>query len=276
MPRSSIISLTTDFGLQDHFVGTMKGVMLNIAPEAKFVDICHAVQPFDVFDGALTIAQAYSYFPTGTVHVVIVDPGVGTARRPIVLSTEKHLFVAPDNGVLSLIYDREERITVRNITADHYYLQPVSNTFHARDIFAPIAAWLAKGVDPSRVGDELTDFVRFSAPKPKPADNGSLRGVVLKVDRFGNLITNITPRDVPMLFDSDPKPFKITVGNREITQIRSAYAEGAPGEVFGILGSMGFLEIAANRGSAAKLVEAAKGTDVSIFSATASVTAGQQ
>jgi S-adenosyl-L-methionine hydrolase (adenosine-forming) len=262
--RNSIITLTTDFGLQDHFVGTMKGVMIDINPDVKFVDISHAVQPFDVFDGALTIAQAYSYFPTSTVHMVIVDPGVGTARRPIVASTEKHIFVAPDNGVLSLLYDREERLSVRAITADHYFLQPLSNTFHGRDIFSPIAAYLSKGVDPARMGEEVSDYVRFSSPKPKPAGNGALRGVVLKVDRFGNLITNIAPQDLPGLFQPDPQPFTITVGKREITQIRSAYAEGAPGEVFGILGSMGFLEIAANRSAAAKLVEAGKGTDVTI------------
>ncbi len=276
MSRTPIVTLTTDFGLQDHFVGTMKGVMLDITPEATLVDICHSVQPFDVFDGALTIAQAYNYFPTGTVHVVIVDPGVGTARRPIVVSTEKQLFVAPDNGVLSLIYDREERITVRHIMSDHYFLQPISNTFHARDIFAPIAAYLAKGVDPSKMGEEVTDFVRFSAPKPKKVESGTLRGVVLKVDRFGNLITNITPQDAPMLFEADPKPFKIVVGKREITQIRSAYADGAPGEVFGILGSMGFLEIAANRGAATKLVEAAKGTDVNIVTEGATATSTNQ
>jgi S-adenosyl-L-methionine hydrolase (adenosine-forming) len=262
--RNSIVTLTTDFGLQDHFVGTMKGVMIDINPEVKFVDISHAVQPFDVFDAALTVAQAYPYFPTGTVHMVIVDPGVGTARRPIVVSTEKYLFVAPDNGVLSLVYDREERLSVRTISAEHYYLQPLSNTFHGRDIFSPIAAHLSKGGDPSRMGEEVTDYVRFSAPKPKAVGNGTLRGVVLKVDRFGNLITNITPQDLPALFQADPPPFKIIVGQREVAQIRSAYADGAPGEVFGILGSMGFLEIAANRGAAAKLMEATKGTDVNI------------
>jgi S-adenosylmethionine hydrolase len=238
--------------------------MLEIAPELTFVDICHSVQAFDVFDGALTIAQAYSYFPSGTVHMVIVDPGVGTARRPIVVSTEKHLFIAPDNGVLSLIYDREERLNVRHITADHYFLQPVSQTFHARDIFSPIAAYLAKGVDPARMGEEVKDYVRFSAPRPKPVDSTSLRGVVLKVDRFGNLITNITPQDAPALFQSDAPPFKIQIGTREISQIRTAYADGAPGEVFGILGSMGFLEIAANRAAASRLVDAAKGSDVNI------------
>jgi hypothetical protein len=172
--------------------------------------------------------------------------------------------VAPDNGVLSLVYAKEERLHIRHVTAEHYNLQPVSNTFHARDIFSPVAAWLAKGVDPEKFGDEITDFVRFNAPKPKAVDGNTLRGVVLKVDRFGNLVTNITPQDVPMLFGADPAPFRISVGKHEITEIHSNYSEGAPGEVFGILGSMGFLEIAADRGSAAKIVGTGKGTEVLI------------
>jgi len=260
-----IITLTTDFGSNDHFVGAMKGVILDIVPEAQIVDICHSVQAFDVLDGALTISQAYSYFPTRTVHVVVIDPGVGTARRPIVASSDKYHFVAPDNGVLSLVYAREARMHVRHITSEHYFLQPVSNTFHARDIFSPVAAYLAKEVDALKFGDEIEDFVRFSAPKPKAVDENRLRGVVLKVDRFGNLITNITPQDAPMLFRAAGKTFKIVVGNREITEIHSAYAEGAPGEVFGVLGSMGFLEIAANRGAATQLTGAGKGTDVIII-----------
>ncbi len=264
MAQHPIITLTTDFGSNDHFVGIMKGVILDIVPEAQIVDISHAVQAFDVLDGALTISQAYSYFPNRTVHVVVVDPGVGTARRPIVASSDKYHFVAPDNGVLSLVYAREQRLHVRHITAEHYFLQPVSNTFHARDIFSPVAAYLAKEVDSLKFGDEVEDFVRFSAPKPKAVEENRLRGVVLKVNRFGNLITNITPQDAPMLFGAAGKGFKIVVGSREITEIRNAYAEGAPGEVFGVLGSMGFLEIAANRGAAAQLTGAGKGTDVSI------------
>jgi hypothetical protein len=153
---------------------------------------------------------------------------------------------------------------VRHITSEHYFLQPVSNTFHARDIFSPVAAYLAKEVDSLKFGEEIEDYVRFSAPKPKAVDGNRLRGVVLKVDRFGNLITNITPQDAPMLFGADPKAFKIVVGSREITEIHNAYAEAAPGEVFGILGSMGFLEIAANRGAAAQLTGAGKGSDVSV------------
>ena len=265
MAHRPIITLTTDFGSSDHFVGAMKGVILDILPEARIVDICHSVQAFDVLDGALTISQAYSYFPNRTIHVVIVDPGVGTARRPILASSDKYHFVAPDNGVLSLVYAREPRMHVRHITSEHYFLQPVSNTFHGRDIFAPVAAYLAKEVDSLKFGDEVEDYVRFSAPKPKAVDQNRVRGVVLKVDRFGNLITNITPQDVPMLFAAEGKAFKIVVGNCEITEIHSAYAEGAPGEVMGVVGSMGFLEIAANRGAAAQLTGAGKGTDVTII-----------
>jgi S-adenosyl-L-methionine hydrolase (adenosine-forming) len=260
-----IITLTTDFGTNDHFVGAMKGVILDIVPEAQIVDICHSVQAFDVLDGALTISQAYSYFPNRTVHVVVVDPGVGTARRPIVASSDKYHFVAPDNGVLSLVYAREERMHVRHITSQHYFLQPVSNTFHARDIFSPVAAYLAKEVDALKFGDEVADYVKFNAPKPKAVDGTKLRGVVLKVDRFGNLVTNITPQDAPALFADGAKRFKIVVGSREVTEMHNAYAEGAPGEVFGILGSMGFLEIAANRGAAAQLTGASKGTDVNVI-----------
>jgi S-adenosyl-L-methionine hydrolase (adenosine-forming) len=259
-----IITLTTDFGTNDHFVGAMKGVILDIVPEAQIIDICHSVQAFDVLDGALTISQAYSYFPSRTVHVVVVDPGVGTARRPIVASSDKYHFVAPDNGVLSLVYAREERMHVRHITSQHYFLQPVSNTFHARDIFSPVAAYLAKEVDSLKFGEEIADYVKFNAPKPKAVDGNRLRGVVLKVDRFGNLITNITPQDAPMLLGGGAKKFKISVGTREITEMKTAYAEGSPGEVFGVLGSMGFLEVATNRNSAAQITGAGKGNEVTI------------
>ena len=263
MPNA-IITLTTDYGLNDHLVGTLKGVILKINPDATIVDITHNVAPFDLLDGALAIGSAYSYFPPRTIHVVVVDPGVGTERRPLLVTAENQYFVAPDNGVLSMIYDREERISVRQVTSEHYFLQPVSNTFHARDIFAPVAGYLAKGVEADRFGDEITDFVRFSAPRPKPAEGNTLRGVVLKVDRFGNLITNIMLQDAPLLFQPEPPPFRIVVAKREITQMHAAYAQGAPGEVFGILGSMGFLEIAANRGAAAQILGATKGSDVNL------------
>ena len=264
MPYRPVITLTTDFGTNDHFVGALKGVIVDIVPEAQIVDITHAVQAFDVLDGALAIAQAYSYVPNGTIHMVVVDPGVGTTRRPILASSDGYHFVAPDNGVLSMVYAREERVHVRHITSDHYFRQPVSNTFHGRDVFAPVAAYLAKQVDSHKFGDEIEDYVKFAAPRPKPAGENRMRGVVLKIDRFGNLITNVSPNDVPALFAAKPGAFKIMVGSREITEIRTAYAEGAPGEVFGILGSMGYLEIVANRAAAAQITGASKGSEVSI------------
>lgn len=240
-------------------------MIVDIVPDAQIVDITHAVQAFDVLDGALAIAQTYSYFPTGTVHLVVVDPGVGTTRRPILASSDGFHFVAPDNGVLSMVYAREERIRVRHITSEHYFRQPVSNTFHGRDIFAPVAAYLAKFVDSDKFGDEIEDYVRFAAPRAKATGENRMRGVILKVDRFGNLITNITPEDAPALFAATPGAFKIVVGSKEITEIRKAYAEGAPGEVFGVLGSMGYLEIVANRAAAAQLTGAGKGSEVTIF-----------
>ena len=258
-----IVTFTTDFGVNDHYVGVMKGVILSINREARIVDICNAVQSFDVLDGALTLAQAYRYFPKDTVHLVVVDPGVGTARRPILVNTGAYIFLAPDNGVLSFVYDQAEHVTVLHINAEHYFLQPVSRTFHGRDIFAALAGHLSKGVEVAKFGDEITDYVRFAAPRPRSV-NGGLKGVVIKVDKFGNLVTNITPEDVPQLFAAQPPPFKITVGRQEVTRMKLAYAEGAPGEVFGIIGSMGYLEIAANRAAAAQIVGAAKGADVSI------------
>lgn len=265
MAHAPIVTLTTDFGLNDHYVGAMKGVLLNINPEVQIVDICNAVSSYDVLDGALTIAQAYPYFPPDTIHLVVVDPGVGTARRPILVNAGKHVFVAPDNGVLSFVYDREERFSVRHIDAPHYFLQPVSNTFHGRDIFAPIAGWLTKGVHPLKFGGEITDFVRFAVPRPRVMNEKLVKAVVLKVDKFGNLVTNISERDLPQLFRSDPPPFKITVGKAEIVNMKTAYGLGAPGEVFAIPGSMGFLEIATNRGAACRMVGADRGSEVSVL-----------
>ncbi len=262
MPQRRFITLTTDFGASDHYVGTMKGVVYSINPSARVVDISHAIQSYDLLDGALTIAQAYNYFPADTIHVVVVDPGVGSARRPILARTEKYFFVAPDNGVLSLVLEREERVSVRHITSDHYFLQPVSQTFQGRDVFAAVAGWLSKDVEFSNFGKEISDYVRFRAPQPKRIENDQIQGVVLKVDKFGNVVTNITQQDIPQLFAPEPPQFKIVVGKHEITRMMTAYGEGAPGEVFGILGSMGFLELSTNRGSAARALEVGKGTEV--------------
>ncbi|ABF42530.1 protein of unknown function DUF62 [Candidatus Koribacter versatilis Ellin345] len=253
------ITLTTDFGVSDYYVGAMKGVIYNINPSATVVDISHSVQSYDLLDGALTIAQAYSYWPKDTIHVVVVDPGVGTSRRPILVSAGTHFFVAPDNGVLSLVYDREERITARHITSSHYFVQPVSQTFHGRDVFAPVAAWMSKGVEPIKFGEAVDDYLRFAAPRAKAGEGNEVRGIVLKVDKFGSLITNLMPADVGGIFGGE---FQIKVGNATVTKLLSNYAEGAKGEAFAIIGSGGFIEISVNRGSAAQAAQANKGSEV--------------
>ena len=256
-----IITLTTDFGTNDYLVGAMKGVILNINPAARIVDINHHVAPFDILDGALAIASAYKYFPPRTIHVVIVDPGVGTERRPLLVSGEKQYFVAPDNGVLSMIFERESCV-VRHVTAEHYFLNPISPTFHGRDVFAPTAAWLAKAWQTDAFGEEITDYVRFSMPKAKPAGQ-AIKGVVLRVDAFGNLMTNLTTEDVPaaMVASGD---IKLAVNGKEVRKIARTFGDGIPGEPIAVFGSVGYLEIAVNRGNAARALGANRGAEVSL------------
>lgn len=242
----------------------MKGVILGINPDVTLVDISHEIASHDIFDAAYTLAESYSFFPPDTIHMVVIDPGVGTTRRPIVAHTAACKFVAPDNGVLSLIYEREEDVLVHHITAEHYFLRPISNTFHGRDVFAPVAGWLSKGIEPDKLGDPITDYVRFISPKVKTVGEDLVVGVVLKVDKFGNIITNLTAADVPQLFTENPPPFKIIINQQEITRLSLSYSDGKPSEVFAILGSSGFLEICTNRGSAAKALNAGRGAEVGV------------
>ena len=264
MPHRPIITLITDFGAADHYVGTMKGVILNINPEVEIVDICHQVSPYDIFEAAYALIQSYRYFPSGTIHLVVVDPGVGTGRRPILVIAGQYRFVAPDNGVLSLLFTREESAKVWHVTADHCFLNPVSNTFHGRDIFAPIAGWLSRGVELERFADPITDYTQFSSPKPKRVSENLVKGMTLKVDSFGNLITNISPEDVPELFSEDPPPFKIIINSQEITRLNLAYSMGRPSELFAMVGSSGFIEICTNLVSAAKMLKANRGVEVGV------------
>jgi S-adenosylmethionine hydrolase len=260
-----VVTLITDFGLADHFVGVIKGVILNINPEVRIFDINHQVSSYDIFEAAYTLEQSYRFFPRDTIHLVVVDPGVGSARRPILACTPEYKFVSPDNGVLSLIYERQEKVEVRHITVDHYFLNPVSNTFHGRDIFAPVVGWLSKGLEPEKFGKPIADFARFASPKPKRVSENFIKGVTLRVDKFGNVITNITPQDVPQLFSENPPPFKIIVNQREITRLNLSYSMGKPSEIFAIVGSSGFLEICTNRGSAAKALNVSRGAEVGVM-----------
>jgi len=264
LPRKPIITLITDFGTNDHFVGTMKGVIYSINPDVEIVDITHKVASYDIFDAAFTLAQSYRFFPSDTIHLVVVDPGVGTTRRPLLARSLAHTFVAPDNGVLSLIYEMEENVEVRHITADHYFLNPVSATFQGRDIFAPVVSWLSKWVEADKFGDPISDFIKFSSPKPKHAGENLITGVVLRVDKFGNILTNLRAEDLPELFEENPPPFKIVINQQEITRLNLAYSMGKPSELFAIVGSSGYLEICTNRGSAAKALNANRGAEVSV------------
>jgi S-adenosylmethionine hydrolase len=258
---NAIITLTTDYGTNDHLVGTLKGVILKINPEVTIVDITHNVTPFDLLDGALAVGSAYAYFPPKTIHVVVVDPGVGTERRPLLVSAANQYFVAPDNGVLSVIYDREqENMVVRHANAEHYYLQPVSKTFHGRDIFAPVAAWLSKGWQTASMGDDIQDFKRFAIPRPKEAD-GVVKGVVLRADAFGNLITNFRAEDLPESAVNKGL-IKLQAGTQSITRLVDTFARGNNGEAIAYLGSSGFLEIGVNKGNAARTLGLGRGTAV--------------
>jgi S-adenosylmethionine hydrolase len=258
--RRPVITLTTDFGLSDHFVGTMKGVILSICREAEIVDISHQVGAFEVTEGAFVLTQAYRYFPRGTVHVVVIDPGVGTSRRPILMEAAGQHFVAPDNGVLSMICAREKH-KVRAITAEKYFLKPVSRTFHGRDIFAPVAAHIASGIPATRMGKPVDDYLRLNFEKPVRTARRGWTGAILKIDHFGNLITNFPAHEFP---DLQERPFEMSVGLQTVSQFAQNYAERGPGELFLIIGSSGYMEVSACQASAAKLLGCGVGAPVDL------------
>lgn len=238
-----IITLTTDFGLQDHYVGVMKGVMLGINPEVKLVDICHEVQSYAVLDAAYTLEAAYTYFPAGTIHLIIVDPGVGSNRRPILAQSGDYYFIAPDNGILSPIFKREKNPTVIEITSSKYFLTPISTTFHGRDIFAPAAAWLSTGVTPEQFGKIIHDYVVLDIPAAKIIAPGVISGQIIKVDKFGNLISNVSVEVFEQSRKRWGEKFSLQIGDVEIMRLITCYAEGKDNEACAIIGSSGRLEI---------------------------------
>ena len=263
MPNS-IITLTTDYGTNDHLVGTLKGVILKINPDVTIVDITHNVAPYDLLDGALAIGAAFAYFPPRTIHVVVVDPGVGTERRPLLVTGDNQYFVAPDNGVLSLVYERDPNIVVRHANVEHYYLQPVSKTFHGRDVFAPVAAWLSKNGQTSSMGDEIQDYKKFALPKPK-GTNGVLKGIVMRVDTYGNLVTNFRSEDLTEGARQSGN-VKFQVGTHAVTRMVDTFALGKAGEPIAYVGSSGYVEIAVNKGNASRNLALGRGAAVTLES----------
>jgi S-adenosylmethionine hydrolase len=253
-----IITLLTDFGTADGYVAAMKGVILSRAPGATLVDVTHDVPPQDVQAGAFALRAFYPLFPAGTVHLAVVDPGVGSARRPIAVGAGGQWFVGPDNGLFTAVYDGEPAWRALHLTSERFFRDAVSDTFHGRDIFAPVAAALASGTGPDDLGEPITDPVTLPGARVV-REGGRVRGAVVHVDRFGNLITSLSRRDLP----EAPRPgFRLTVAGREVRGFHRFYAEAAGGEPFATWGSAGLLEIAVDHGSAAALLGVGRGAEV--------------
>lgn len=255
-----IVTLLTDFGLLDHYVGTMKGVILGEAPGASIVDLGHDVSPGDITAGAFSLLAAYPYLPAGTAHVVVIDPGVGSDRRVIAVEAAGQRFVGPDNGVFSYLLDREPAARVFHVTDDGFFRTPVSTTFHGRDIFAPLGAALARGVEPERLGPPIRDARRLASLSPQVEAAGRVLGRVLHVDRFGNCITNLAVEHL----GSGVLRIRGENGAVEVAGVRRQYAGAAAHTPFLIEGSTGFIEISLNGGSAAALLGIESGAVVEV------------
>lgn len=241
---AGVITLTTDYGTRDAFSASVKGVVLKINPQAQIIDISNEIAPQDIWEAAFTLKSAYTYFPKGTIHLAVVDPGVGGGRRPVIVVTESYYFVGPDNGLFSLIYAEAERLRVHHITSTHYFQPSPGPTFHGRDVFAPVAAWLSKGIPSGNFGEEITDYMKLNVPVPKKSPTG-IDGHVVHIDRFGNIITNITFRDIRTLLPEGEGTVAlgVSVAGKEIKGLKRFYAEAAAGEAGAIINSSGYLEI---------------------------------
>ncbi len=276
----SIITLTTDFGQADGYVGTMKGVILSIAPQARIVDISHDIEPQNVRQAAYVLSTATPYFPPGTIHVVVVDPGVGSARRPIAVCSDRAYYVGPDNGVFSHVLAGQHQVSgigdegsgeqpetrnsrpetqcsVIHLDQPQYWLAAISHTFHGRDIFSPVGAHLAAGVPFDALGTPIADPVTFPLPRPERLPDGSIRGQVLHADRFGNLIT-----DIPMSWLAAGDAWIFDIAGQRIEGLSVTYAAAERGELVALAGSEGLLEIAVREGSATERLDVGAGTQV--------------
>jgi len=255
-----IVTLTTDFGVRDNYVAAMKAVMLNINPDLNVVDITHEIGRHDIMEACFVIANTYHYFPKWSIHIVVVDPTVGSSRRPLVASINSHHFVAPDNGVLSGLYQDPEDISVYEIQAEHYYLKPLSSTFQGRDIFAPVAAWLSKGVEIENFGEKIDDYVDLKLPVPVVDEEGHLQGEIIHADSFGNLITNVTRAQFEdMLEEAVKHKFELKIGDVTLSDLKRFYAECEKGKPSALFGSTSQLEVAAKQKSASELLGLDKG-----------------
>lgn len=303
MRRSHIITLLTDFGNQDAYVGIMKGVIAGINPSANIIDICHTIPPHDILNGAYLLSASYQYFPKGTIHVAVVDPGVGSQRDIICVAIRDYLFLVPNNGILSFIVPEEKPKNIIRVTNTEFFLPSPSNTFHGRDIFAPVAAHLSLGIKPQQLGSKINQMEHLDIPQPEHKKTGQLEGRVIYIDRFGNLITNITqshieqhisnqslsttrrdkiPPILPLRKERYAKQSSIfhllrgekeivrkyvietTLGKKKIMGLSKTYTDVKPGEPLVLFGSAGFLEISINQGNAQKYFKVDRGNKVLI------------
>ena len=283
--RAPVITLLTDFGYQDAYIGIMKGVIASINPSATVIDICHDVQPQDVFGGAYLLSTAYQYFPKGTIHVAVVDPGVGSKRDIVCVEFRDCVFIVPDNGLLSFVIQQESPRRIVRATNTRYFLPSSSNTFHGRDVFAPLAAYMSLGVKLQRLGDKIDRLERLNISAPVMGKSGQLAGEVMHIDRFGNLITNITRDHLQFLYGPtknnpeiqnskleirNPKletrnsKLETVIGKEKIIGLCASYMDVGKGRPLAIIGSTGYLEISVNQGSAQKYFKARRESKVMV------------
>ncbi|MFN2579221.1 MAG: S-adenosyl-l-methionine hydroxide adenosyltransferase family protein [Pyrinomonadaceae bacterium] len=253
--KPPIITLLTDFGTQDYFVGAMKGVILSANPTARIVDLTHNIAPQDIHAAAFNLLALYRNFPAGTIHLAVVDPGVGSNRRPILIECADQLFVGPDNGLFSWICERAGNWRAYHLTNEKLFRHPTSKTFHGRDVFAPVAAALSNGAKPEEVGPAIEGIVQLEPLNPITTTDGNVEGRIIHVDRFGNCVTNLTTNH------RTSRAARLAVNNTEITSYREFFCEnsGSEGELFMLTGSAGFIEIAARNASAASILNARQG-----------------
>lgn len=259
-----MITLLTDFGAEDGYVGAMKGVILSINPRAAIIDISHQIPPQDIMAGAFVLSQAAPFFPKGTIHMAIVDPGVGGKRRPILIRTDRYFFVGPDNGIFDIALQRENIKQKIHLTSRKYFLGYISSTFHGRDIFSPVAAYLSLGIDPALFGKNIKRAAKLDFKKPVARD-GKITGRIIHIDRFGNLITNIDERLLKMVFKN--RPFKAKVSGAIIKKNLLSYAYAKENEAVSLIGSSGLLEISVKEKSASRALGIGRGGLVEVISA---------
>lgn len=252
-----MIALLTDFGTKDYFVGAMKGVILSINREAKIVDITHEIEPQNIAAASFNLRACYKNFPEKTIFVAVVDPGVGSNRKAILVETNKYFFIAPDNGLLSFVFNEEADFKVYELTNEKFFAENISQTFHGRDVFAPVAAHLSNGVPPSEFGLQTNNFVRLNEAQPSKNDAGKIVGTIIYIDKFGNLVTNLTKEHLP-------ENFVLEIGVVKIGNLKNYFAEAETGEILTIFGSAGFLEIVAFQDSAQKLLNSKTGNLVKV------------